>query len=266
MSRRCRGILLLALSATSYGRGGGGGSGGSGGSGGGGSGGPSIAVARLGSSLATVHASTMTAGTPGSGGVGPGLAGDGATGQSGGMVPGESPVTDFDGDGITDSSDACVEIPRGTDSNGDGCPDRPAKLSDTDGDGVPNASDACPTVAADTANGCPPNVTITDRRVTEGNSGTKSASFTVRISAASQQTITVNYATANGTAKAPGDYTARSLTTLTFNPGVTTKTISVAIKGDRRNEGNETFFVRLSGATNATIADTSGKGTIIDND
>lgn len=69
-------------------------------------------------------------------------------------------MTDFDNDGITDSSDACVEIPRGaTDNNGDGCPDRPAKLSDTDGDEVPDNFDACPTVAASTEDGCPPDTT-----------------------------------------------------------------------------------------------------------
>ena len=110
-----------------------------------------------------------------------------------------------------------------------------------------------------------PSLTITDVRLTEGNSGSKNALFTVRLSAASQKSTTVNYATANGTAKAPGDYTAKS-GTLTFNPDVTTRTISVAVKGDRRDEPNETFFVRLSGATNATIADASGKGTIVDND
>jgi hypothetical protein len=110
-----------------------------------------------------------------------------------------------------------------------------------------------------------PLLTITDRRVTEGESGSKSAVFTVRLSSASQQRVTVNYATANGTAKAPGDYTARS-GTLSFAPTETAKTISVAVKGDRLNERNETFFVRLSGAVNAAIADASGQGTIIDND
>jgi Thrombospondin type 3 repeat len=70
-----------------------------------------------------------------------------------------SPATDFDGDGITDASDACVEIPRGADGNGDGCPDRAAALPDTDGDGVPNSADACPSTPAGgtdaNADGCP---------------------------------------------------------------------------------------------------------------
>ena len=82
--------------------------------------------------------------------------------------------------------------------------------------------------------------------VTEGNSGTVNAAFTVSLSAASGQTVTVNYATANGTAVAPGDYTAAS-GTLTFTPGVTTQTLTVPVNGDTLNEPNETFFVNLSG-------------------
>ena len=107
-----------------------------------------------------------------------------------------------------------------------------------------------------------PSLGISDVRVQER---TTNARFTVRLSAASQQTITVNYATANGTAKAPGDYSTRR-GTLTFLPGQTAKTISVPIKGDSRDERTETFFVRLSGEPAATIADASGKGTIVDND
>ena len=82
--------------------------------------------------------------------------------------------------------------------------------------------------------------------VTEGNSGTANATFTVSLSAASGQTVTVNYATADGTAVAPGDYTAGS-GTLTFTPGVTTQTITVPVNGDTLGEANETFFVNLSG-------------------
>jgi Thrombospondin type 3 repeat len=74
-------------------------------------------------------------------------------------VPGGSSPTDFDNDGITDSADACVEVPRGTDANGDGCPDRAAALSDADGDGIPDSSDACPSTAAGgtdaNGDGCP---------------------------------------------------------------------------------------------------------------
>src|SRR5207249_590500 len=74
------------------------------------------------------------------------------------------------------------------------------------------------------------------------------------------------YATADGTAIAPADYTAVPATTLTFNPGETNKTVSVQIKGDTLNEPNETFTVNLSNPANATITTATGTGTIIDDD
>jgi hypothetical protein len=75
----------------------------------------------------------------------------------------------------------------------------------------------------------------------------------------------VNFATANNTALAPGDYTATS-GTLTFAAGETTKTVTVPVVGDLLDEANEAFFVNLSSATNATIADNQGVGTITDDD
>jgi hypothetical protein len=110
-----------------------------------------------------------------------------------------------------------------------------------------------------------PALRVSNVVVTEGNSGSKLAVFKVRLSRASGKRITVRYATANGTARAPSDYAAKSRT-LTFLPGQVLKKVSVIVKGDRRNEANETFFLRLSRAVNATIADARGKGTIVDND
>ena len=110
-----------------------------------------------------------------------------------------------------------------------------------------------------------PSLSINDVTVTEGNAGTVSAVFTVTLSAASGQTVTVNYATADGTATQPLDYTSAS-GTLTFAPGVTTQTIAVLVNGETVPEANETFFVNLSGATNATIADNQGVGTITNDD
>ena len=110
-----------------------------------------------------------------------------------------------------------------------------------------------------------PQLSINDVTKTEGDSGTTNATFTVRLSAPSTQTITVNFATANGTAIAGSDYTSKS-GTLTFTPGQTSKTISVAIKGDLLDENNETFNINLSNAINATIADSQGIATITDND
>jgi hypothetical protein len=112
----------------------------------------------------------------------------------------------------------------------------------------------------------PPNISITDRTVTEGNSGTKNASFTVSLSSIFGGTVTVSYTTADGTATAPSDYVAKAPTTLTFTPGQTSKSITVTINGDTTIEPTETFFVNLSGATNATIAKAQGKGTITNDD
>ncbi len=129
-----------------------------------------------------------------------------------------------------------------------------ATIADTQGLGTITNDDPVPALA------------IGDATVTEGNSGTVNAVFTVSLSAASGQTVTVQHATANGTATAGSDYTAIPLTTLTFAPGETSKAVTVLVKGDTSNEVNETFFVNLSSATNATIADSQGIGTITNDD
>ncbi|WP_138499256.1 Calx-beta domain-containing protein [Nostoc sp. PA-18-2419] len=110
-----------------------------------------------------------------------------------------------------------------------------------------------------------PTLSIKDITVTEGNTGTTNATFTVTLSAASTSAVTVNYATANGTATAGSDYIATT-GTLTFNPGDTSKTLNVAVTGDLTIEPNETFFVNLSNAANATIADNQAVGTITNDD
>ena len=112
----------------------------------------------------------------------------------------------------------------------------------------------------------PPTLSISDVTVREGNSGTTNAVFTVTLSAASTQTVTVVANSADGTASSPSDYIAISPTTLTFLPGQTFKTVTVAVKGDTLVELNETFFVNLTSAVNATFADAQGLGTILNDD
>ena len=107
-----------------------------------------------------------------------------------------------------------------------------------------------------------PTLAINDVSVNEA-AGT--ATFTVTLSAASGQAVSVNYATANGTATAGQDYTATS-GTLNFAAGQTTQTITVAITNDLVFEGSETFNINLTAPVNATIADAQGLGTIVDND
>jgi hypothetical protein len=112
-----------------------------------------------------------------------------------------------------------------------------------------------------------PKITISNAAsVTEPDTGAVYAIFTVTLSALSGQPISFKYATANGTASAGTDYTAIPSTILTFSAGQTSKPIRVLVKGDTLREPNETFFVNLTGAVNATIADAQGQCTIINDD
>jgi hypothetical protein len=111
-----------------------------------------------------------------------------------------------------------------------------------------------------------PQVTINNVSKNEGAKGTTSFVFTVTLSAPSTNWVWVNYATANGTATtADGDYTAAS-GSVSIEPGKTSTQITIQVRGDKRAEANETFFVNLSGATSATIADGQGLGTILNDD
>lgn len=110
-----------------------------------------------------------------------------------------------------------------------------------------------------------PSVSVNDASVTEGNSGTATLTFTVTLSAASGKTVTVDYATAGGTATAGTDYTAAS-GTLTFAAGETSKTVSVVVLGDTVTEPNETLLLNLSNPTDASLSGNQGSGTITDDD
>jgi subtilisin family serine protease len=91
--------------------------------------------------------------------------------------------------------------------------------------------------------------------------------FTVTLSQALATKVTVRFATVNGTAVAgrTGDYTSTS-GTLTFNPGETSKVVSVAVRNDSVVEADERFFVDLSRASGATISTARGTGTIVNDD
>ena len=85
------------------------------------------------------------------------------------------------------------------------------------------------------------------------------------LSATSTDTVTVQYATADGLATAGSDYVAAS-GTVTFTPGQTSQPVSITVNGDTLEEPNETFFVNLTNPTNATISDNQGVGLINNND
>src|SRR5438128_360790 len=110
-----------------------------------------------------------------------------------------------------------------------------------------------------------PALSINDVSLFEGNTGTTNAVFNVVLSGPSGQTVTVDYATANGTALSGSDFISAS-GTLTFSAGVTTQTVTVFVKGDTQIEADETFFVILSNPTNATLLNATGQGTIRNDD
>ena len=85
------------------------------------------------------------------------------------------------------------------------------------------------------------------------------------LSAASAQAVTVSYTTGDSTAAAGTDYVAASDTVM-FQPGQTTRPVSVVVNGDLVDEPDEFFVVDLSAPVNATLGDSHGVGTITDDD
>ncbi len=122
------------------------------------------------------------------------------------------------------------------------------------------------TIANDDVAPPPPTLGIGDATFAEGDAAAPGqASFTVMLSAASASTVTVHYATTDGTATAGSDYVSQS-GTLTFAPGETRKTIQVVAIGDAMVEANEGFSVVLSSPVGATLADGTAAGTIANDD
>ena len=106
-----------------------------------------------------------------------------------------------------------------------------------------------------------PSLSIKDATANEG----ADVNFVVELNKASDETVTVSYATSNETAEAGTDYTAMS-STLTFEAGERTKTIPIPTRGDTIDEEDETFTVRLSGPSEATLQNATATGTITDDD
>lgn len=111
-----------------------------------------------------------------------------------------------------------------------------------------------------------PTLSIGDVSITEGNSGSRNAVFTVTLSSASVQDITVIYSTADGTAFSNNDFQRIFSSTLFIPAGATSATLNVRVFGDLAIENDETFFVNLQFAGNATIADGQGQGSIVNDD
>ena len=123
-------------------------------------------------------------------------------------------------------------------------------------------------VATATIAPIPLGLAISDVTLEEGNAGTKQARFVVTLGTPSDQPVTVDYATADGSAYVTdGDFTAIPKTTLTFTPGDKPyKIVTVDVAGDTTSEGNEIFFVNLSNASGAAITKATGTATIRNDD
>ncbi len=112
----------------------------------------------------------------------------------------------------------------------------------------------------------PPDITIADAQIEEGNSGTKDLNFTVSLSAIAKQQITVDYATADGSATtANNDYQAKNGTVI-FEIGEQQKTLSIVIQGDTDVEPDETLLINLSDAVNGVITDAQATGALLNDD
>ncbi|BAZ80882.1 putative peptidase [Sphaerospermopsis kisseleviana NIES-73] len=101
-----------------------------------------------------------------------------------------------------------------------------------------------------------------NQTVVEGNTSPQNVTYTVTLSSASTETVTVQYATVGNTAIAGSDYTTTS-GTLTFAPGVTSQVINIPILNDDLNEADETFTLTLSSPTNANLGTTTTVTTTI---
>jgi serralysin len=113
-----------------------------------------------------------------------------------------------------------------------------------------------------------PRISISDVTKFEGRKGrTTLFTFTVMLSAAYDQPVTMSFRTANATATtSSNDYVSKT-GTLTFAPGETTKTITIQVKGDSKRESNEYFYLDLSdNSSNSWFDKNRGIGTILNDD
>jgi uncharacterized protein len=131
-----------------------------------------------------------------------------------------------------------------------------------------NASDF--SIGAPNPRNTPPatvDLSVNDVSQSEGNAGTTTFTFTVSLSAtAPAGGVTFDVATADGTAVAPGDYTAKSLTAQTIPQGNSTSSFSVDVNADADVEADETFVVNVTNVAGATVSDAQGQGTIVNDD
>lgn len=110
-----------------------------------------------------------------------------------------------------------------------------------------------------------PAIEIEETTIVEADAGTTNATFVVTLSKPSTTPITVNYTTADDTAKAGSDFVAKT-GTLTFAPGVTQLSVDVAVIGDTKDEFNNSFLLKLSAPQGATLGTAEAECVITSND
>jgi hypothetical protein len=141
------------------------------------------------------------------------------------------------------------------------CPptDTRGRVRPFDGDG--DATPSCDIGAVEVHN----QLTVADTLVVEGNSATTTLAFTVSLSPAATQTVSLTYATSDGSATAGADYVSTS-SSLSFAPGETSKVVEVTVNGDTVDESDETLTLSLSDPQNADIVAGQATGVIVDDD
>ena len=111
----------------------------------------------------------------------------------------------------------------------------------------------------------PPGISIANARMVEGNSGQRSIEVLIILSQVLTIPVALHYATKNGSASAGSDYVTAN-GSVSFAKGENQKRITVSINGDLAIEANETFEIVLSNTSGATLLDSIGTVTIINDD
>jgi len=137
-----------------------------------------------------------------------------------------------------------------------------ALLNPTGGTALGSPATATLTILDDDA---APLFSVDDVIQPEGTGANQYLTFTVSLSAPSALAATVNYATTAGTAVSPSDYAAVA-GVLVFAPGEVSKTVTIAVVGDAQQENDESFNLDLTSPTEASIADSRGVGTLLNDD
>lgn len=154
------------------------------------------------------------------------------------------------------------DVPMLNDPNDE--PDETVNLSLSNPTGGAALATPSASVLTVTDNDGPPTVSVSDVTLAEGNSGTKTFTFQVSLSAASGFPVSVSFATADGSANLT-DYTGLS-GQVPFAAGESTKNLLIQVNGDTAVEPDETFVLNISNPANATLGDAQGVGTILNDD